>query len=108
MTLALRVGMGDSYGVRCTVASSTDFAPATVTAAVLHVTKPEGDLITWTGVLSAQSSTSVTATYTLNADGSDLDQDGTWRVWVQWTVVGQTPGPRSEVGSFAVIAADQL
>lgn len=100
--------MGDSYGLVITVAASADFDPSLPTAAVLEVTKPEGESVVWTAVLESQSADAVTARYTFNADGSDLDEDGTWRVWVQWTVVGETPGPRSEVGSFAVIAADQL
>lgn len=105
---ALRIGMGDSYGLRLTVASSTDFNPSLPTAATIEIRKPEGDLITWTGVIESQSASTILVRYTFNANGTDLDQDGQWRVWIQWTVVGETPGPRTEVGTFDVIAANAL
>lgn len=109
MTTRLRVGMGDSYGLRLTVLASADFAPATVTGAVIHVTKPTASgeaSVTWTAALSAQSSAGVTAYYAFATSGLDLDYPGTWRAWVQWTVPGQTPGPRSEVVRFVVAAAN--
>lgn len=108
MTLALRVGMGNSYGLRITVPSSADFDPTLPTAASLEITKPEGEHVVWPATILTQSASSAQVRYVFNADGSDLDQDGLWRVWVQWTVVGETPGPRSEVGSFNVVAADHI
>lgn len=99
--------MGQPYGIRINVLASDDFDPTTPTDATFHVTKPSGALTTWPGVVSAQSAASVAAVYAFAADGSDLDQVGTWRAWVQWTVAGTTPGPRTEVVSFPVIAANQ-
>lgn len=101
--------MGEPYGIRIIVLASEDFDPEEPTGATLHVTKPDDDetQVEWTGIVTSQSSTSATARYTFNADGDDLDVVGTWRVWVQWTVAGQAPGPRSEVVTFNVIAADQ-
>ncbi len=107
MTVPLRIGMGNRYGVRVTVAMSTDFDPTLPDGAILKVTKPDGTTIDWVGVIENQSSSSATAFYQFNADCSDLDQDGLWRVWVQWTEA-DVPGARSESGSFPVIAADQL
>ena len=111
MTARLRVGMGDSYGLSFAVLAATDFAPADVTAATFKVTKPTAtgeSSVEWTGSLSAQSAAGVTANYTFNADGLDLDYPGAWRVWIQWTVVGESPGPRTEVARFTVIAADAV
>ena len=108
----LRVGMGDSYGLRFTVFASDDFLPATVTGAVFHITKPNAlkttTQVTWTASIGAQSSVSVQALYAFAADGLDLDYPGTWRAWIQWIVPGETPGPRSEVASFIVVGADAL
>lgn len=100
--------MGDSYGLRVTVLASPDFAPATVTGATFKVTKPNGTLVDWTATLATQSAASVQARYSFASSGLDLDAVGTWRVWIQWTVAGQTPGPRSEVISFQVVAANQV
>jgi hypothetical protein len=104
----LRVGMGDSYGLRITVLAGPDFLPEAVTGAAFKVTKPGGELVEWAGEIGTQSALSVEALYSFSEDGLDLDTVGTWRVWIQWTVPGETPGPRSEVTSFRVVAADQL
>lgn len=98
--------MGDSYGLRVIVPSSTDFDPAAPTGVDFKVTKPDGSGLSWAGVIASQSSGSLEATYAFAADGSDLDATGTWRAWLQFTVAGESPGPRSEVFSFPVIAAD--
>lgn len=105
MTTVLRVGMGDSYGVRATVHASADFDPSAPTGGTFKITKPDDTTVNWTGVIAAQSSTSIELTYAFNANGLDLDQIGTWTFWIQWTVPGETPGPRTEVDSFAVKAA---
>ena len=103
----LRVGMGNSYGLRIVVLANADFLPLSVTAGVIKITKPTAvagvtTTVDWTATLSAQSSGSVTATYTFNASALDLDFAGQWRAWIQWTVPGQTPGPRTEVIAFTV------
>lgn len=103
----LRMGMGDSYGLRITVLASDSFDPEAPSGATFHVTKPDASEVTWTATIASQSAVSALATYAFNADGTDLDQAGIWRVWIQWTVTGESPGPRSEVGSFNVIAANQ-
>ncbi len=105
MTTVLRVGMGDSYGIRATVLASADFDPSAPTGGTFKVTKTDGTTVNWTGVIASQSSTAIELTYAFNASGADLDQIGTWTFWIQWTVPGETPGPRTEVDSFAVKAA---
>ncbi len=113
MTLALRMGMGNSYGLHITVPAGDEedfepFDPELPTAAVLEVTKPEGQHVDWTASIVSQSAEAIVVDYRFNPNTLDLDQDGEWRVWIQWTVVGETPGPRTEVGSFLVVAADHL
>ena len=112
MSTVLRVGMGDSYGLRPVVLASEDFLPNAVTGVTFMVTKPTAGggtaQVQWTGTIGTQSALSVQALYAFNADGSDLDYPGTWKVWLQWTVPGESPGPRTEVGSFRVLAADTL
>ncbi len=104
--MSLRIGMGNSYGLRLTVFAAPSFDPSTVTGATIKVTKPNGTKIEWAATLDDQSALSVQARYDLAATGLDIDMVGTWRAWVQWTVPGQTPGPRTETTSFQVIAAD--
>jgi hypothetical protein len=109
----LRVGMGQPYGVRPVQLATTDFDPMAVTGVVFHITKPTAvagvtTTVAWTGTIGTQSTVSVQALYALNSDGSDLDFPGTWSCWLQWTVPGQTPGPRSEVFTFRVSAADAV
>jgi len=111
LSVRLYVGMGDSYGLRETVLAGPDFLPAAVTGGVFHITKPSaaGEVsVQWTGTIGTQSSASVQLLYSFAASGLDLDYPGTWRVWIQWTVPGESPGPRTAVASFTVIAADQL
>lgn len=105
MSTRLRIGMGDSYGLRATVLANDDFDPTAPTGGVFKITKHDGTTVNWTGAITAQSALSIELTYTFNASGLDLDQAGTWRFWIQWTVPGETPGPRTEVDSFAVLAA---
>jgi hypothetical protein len=99
--------MGQPYAVRITVMANEDFDPELPTGATIKVTKPSGAEVSWTATIPAQSAQSATAVYALASSGLDLDQPGTWRAYVQWTVAGQTPGPRSEPTSFLVLAADQ-
>ena len=111
MSSRLRVGMGDSYGLRPVVLASDDFDPTAVTGVVFNITKPTAvagvtTTVQWTGSLGTQSALSVQALYAFDVDGLDLDYPGTWRCWLQWTVPGETPGPRSEVFTFRVSAAD--
>ena len=105
MSARLRVGMGEPYGIRIRVAASDDFDPLTVTGAVIKVTRPESStVVSWTAALENQSASSVDAVYTFASAGTDLNVTGVWRAWVQWTVPGVTPGPRSETTAFTVIA----
>ncbi len=109
MTTALRVGMGNTYGLTLSEAATDTFDPEAPSGVMFKVTKPSGALVSWTATIVSQSPTVAVADYRFDVDGEDLDEDGTWRVWIQWTgVSGETPGPRSEVTSFDVIAADQL
>ena len=103
----LRVGMGDSYGLRFTVLASPDFDPTLVTGATFKVTRPDGSSVDWTGGLLSQTSASVQAYYAFNVSGLDLNQVGKWIAWVQWTQPGKTPGPRSEPYPFDVFAPNQ-
>ena len=105
--MSLRIGIGAPYRLRVTVLATPEFDPMRVTGAVMRITKPNGMVATWTAEIAGQSSTSVQASYPFSVTGLDLDTIGTWRVWVQWTVPGETPGPRSEVTTFHVIAADK-
>lgn len=109
MSTRLRVGMGNSYGLSVTVLAGADFDPADPTGAVFNITKPTASgetTVQWTAAIDTQSAASLRTFYQFDVDGLDLDYPGTWRGWIQWTVVGQTPGPRSEVFTFAVVAAD--
>ena len=112
MSVRLRVGMGDSYGLRPIVLASADFDPTAVTGVTFMITKPNAlgttTAVEWTGAIGTQSAASVQALYAFDIAGTDLDYPGTWRVWLQWTVPGETPGPRSEVAQFHVSAADAV
>jgi hypothetical protein len=108
----LRVGMGQPYAVHCTVAASADFDPQAVTAAVFVVTKPSGATAVWPATLANASASSVEAFYALRAttgpsDVGDIDEHGTWLMWIQWTQAGNAPGPRSEPIQFPVGRADR-
>lgn len=108
MSTRLRVGMGDSYGLRAVVLANPDFDPLLPTGVTFEVTKPSGASVSWIGTLGAPSSLSRLATYPFASDGSDLDEVGTWRVWLQWVVPGASPGPRTETASFIVVAANSV
>lgn len=103
---ALYVGMGQPYAIRFDVDKSDDFDPSLPTGATFHITKPDNTETTFAASLADQSADAVSAVHLLTA--SDLDMKGTWRAWVQWTVPGETPGPRTEVLSFQVLAKDQV
>lgn len=107
MTTRLRVGMGDSYGLRVEVRANADFDPTLVDGVTFKITKPGGASVNWTGEIESQDAQSAVAAYTFNANGLDLDVTGKWTVWLQWTQPGRTPGPRTEVGPFQVVAANQ-
>ena len=54
----LRVGMGNSYGLRIVVLANADFLPLSVTAGVIKITKPTAvagvtTTVDWTATLSA-------------------------------------------------------
>lgn len=105
----LRIGMGDSYGLRIPVLRAEGFDPSTVTAVVFMITKPTSPTPThveWPGTLDDQSADAVTADVRFEPDGSSLDVVGEWRVWLQFATPGETPGPRTEVTTFNVVAAD--
>jgi hypothetical protein len=98
-------GMGQPYRIRNTVLASNDLDPSQPTGAVFVVTKPDKTSITWVAALSAQSSESVQVIY--NLVGDELDQTGFWDAWIQFTVPGETPGPRCDPFQFWVKAANQ-
>jgi hypothetical protein len=106
MTARLHIGMGDAYGLRVTVLSSPDFDPSVVTAATVNVTKPSGAQVTWTGSIVEKDADHVIAAYTFSQAGTDLDEAGSWRAWIQWDAPGFTIGPRTEVFDFMVARAD--
>lgn len=108
MSVRLRVGMGDSYGLRPVVLASPDFNPLLVTGVTFRVTKPSGTTVSWVGTIGTKTAASVQALYAFDGAGTDLDAPGTWRFWLQWTVPGEVPGPRSEVSQFTVVAADAV
>jgi hypothetical protein len=87
----LRVGVGNSYGLRATIAANADFDPSQPTGGVFVATKPSGPTVMWPVVIVAQSAASIEVRYAFNANGLDVDVDGIWRVWIQWSVSGQTP-----------------
>ena len=104
--MSLRIGMGEPYAIRVTVPSSADFDPTTPTGGTLELTKPDGERITRPLSISSQTSLSISALYSLAIP--DLDIPGVWRMWIQWTVGIEAPGPRTSVTSFTVIGDDQL
>lgn len=104
MSTRLRVGMGEPYGIRLRVAAGPDFDPMAVTGAVIKVTRPNSStVITWTATVEEKIAESATVVHVFAPAGTDLNVEGVWRAWVQWTVPGQTPGPRSETTAFTVI-----
>lgn len=107
--MSIHVGMGNAYGVRIVVSASDDFDPTAVTGGRFVVTKSDGiaDAVSWVGTLSAQSAASVTLSYTFAAGGGDVDQDGLWTAWIDWTQPGKSPGPRSEPFTFPVKKKNQ-
>lgn len=101
----LYVGMlaPNSHEVVATRRNDEDtFDFTTVSAAVMKITKPDGTKATWTTGLTAQSATGLTARH-LFADG-DLDQVGSYRVWLLMTVPGGNA--RTEVDRFYVKEED--
>lgn len=106
MTNQLRVGMGQPYAVRCTVAASADFLPGLPTGASFVVTKPDGSVVTWVAEIDSQTVDAIAVLYALAAvppgELGDLDVAGVWRAWVQFTIAGEAPGPRGEPFSFTV------
>jgi hypothetical protein len=61
-----------------------------VTGAVLRGEKPDGTAFSWTAGLSLQSTSTVTLTYELAADGSDIDQAGTYKFYPRLSISGGT------------------
>lgn len=106
--MSLRVGMGDSYGLRITVPASADLDPSAVTGVVFHVTKPSGERVKWTGTLDTQSASSVRAVYTFSGSGLDLDQPGDWTAWLRFTQPGKSPGPTTDPFIFPVLPPAQV
>lgn len=104
--------MGQPYALLIRVLATPQFDPTLVTGATFKVTKPEPrngepiETVEWTAELTDQSAAGVSAVYNFAASGDDLNLAGRWRAWVQWTVPGQTPGPRSEVTTFSVADRD--
>ena len=93
--MTLYVGMGAGYSISVTVASSSSFAPATVSAPKMVVRKPSGERATWSATITAQSSASVTFAYELAAE--DLTIDGDWSVY--FTFETATPGERKRTNT---------
>lgn len=101
MTNQLRVGMGQPYAVRCTVAASADFLPGVPTGASFVVTKPDGlTVVTWAATIESQDANAIAVAYMLAL--GDLDVAGVWSAYVQYLVAGELPGPRSEPFRFTV------
>jgi len=59
---------------------------STVTAATIELRKPGGAAVTWTTILSNQTSSTLTATRAFVA--GDVDAAGAWRFLVRLTVPG--------------------
>lgn len=74
----------------------------TVSAASMKITKPDGTKVVWSTGLTAQSSAGLTARHSFVA--GDLDQAGTYRVWLLMTVPGGST--RTEVDKFHVKEED--
>lgn len=60
----------------------------TVSSVTIKVQKPNGSTLSWATTLSNQTSTTLTATYTLAAGTSDIDVSGMWRFYAVLTVPG--------------------
>jgi hypothetical protein len=88
-----------AYALVASRADSEDtFDFTTVSAAVVKVRKPSGILDTWTTVLSAQTTTGLTATHEFEA--GDLDEAGKYTAYLLMTVSGGTD--RTETTDFYV------
>ena len=69
-----------------------------VTSASIKVVKPSGATATWSGSISAQSTTGLTVTHPLVA--GDVDEAGAYRAYLLMTVPGG--GDRTETDEFFV------
>lgn len=103
--MPLYTGMGQPYAIEITVPRSEWFDPMTVTGALMKVTKPSGQAVEWVATIKSKTSDAITIAYSLVSGGTDLTDSGLWKVWVQWTVAGMTPGPRTATGTFTVLPA---
>lgn len=61
---------------------------STITDATFEIRKPDGSTVSWTAVLSAQTTDTITLTYTFSGGGGDLDQAGTWHFYAKFEVPG--------------------
>lgn len=67
---------------------ASGFDMSTISAASLHVRKPDGTTTTWTASISLQTATSLRLTHTYA--GGDVALVGTYIVWAVYTVPGGT------------------
>ena len=87
----LYVGARAPQAIQVTVTRATSsFDLSTVTSALFLGEKPSGTAISWSAALSLASATSVTLTYELDADGSDIDETGTYRFYPKLTAPSGT------------------
>lgn len=87
MTSPLYIGMARPYVVRVTVPASADFDPvvaATADEVLFEIRKPNGQRSAWAASVTTSSESAITLTH--NLAEPDLDQRGTWSVWVRFTM----------------------
>lgn len=85
----LRVGMVAPLTVSYDVVQGySGFDLTDVSAATIEIRKPDGTTASWSTVLSNQTASTLTVTHSLTAAPSEIDQAGTWRMYIKFTVTG--------------------
>lgn len=67
---------------------SPDFDFTAVTAAEIVVRKPDRNIVIWSVILSAQTTTTLTLTHVLAAAGADVPKAGEYVIYARLTVPG--------------------
>lgn len=86
--MTIFAGMGPSYSIRATVASSSEFDPAAVSSPRLVVRDPRGGRSEWPATITAQSSSSVSVTAPFPDEQPHMS--GRWKAFVLFTAPGGT------------------
>ena len=103
--LTLHAKIGQPYALHLSDPAAVDFVPTAPTAVTAVVERPDGSRLSWTGSIVSQDTTQITTKFPIPVGMPD--ELGTWSWWVVYTIAGDTPGNRSDVQQFLVVAPDQ-